>query len=127
MPAVFLAGMFPLFLGAALADAAYAKTFQIQWSNFASWLLVGGLLFGAIALMFAVAGLFRAHHRARGLVPYALVLLAAWIAGFFSALIHSRDAWASMPTGLILSIVAVLLAFIAVWLGFRTPHIKGPI
>lgn len=127
MPGVFLAGMLSLFLGAALADAAYAKTFHIQWNNFASWLLVGGLIFGAIALIFAIVDLFRARQRARGIVPYALVLLMAWVVGFFNALIHSRDAWASMPTGLILSIVAVVLTFIAVCLGFRTPRIKGPL
>ncbi len=127
MPAVFLAGMFPLYLGAALADAAYAQTFHIQWNNFASWLLVGGLVFGAVALLFALIDVFRATQRARGIVPYALVLLAAWLVGFLNALMHARDAWASMPAGLILSVAAALLAFVAVCLGFRTPHIRGPL
>ena len=127
MPAVFLAGMFPLFLGAALADAAYAQTFHIQWNNFASWLLVGGLLFGAIALLFAIVDLFRATQRARGIVPYAVVLLAAWLVGLFNAFLHARDAWASMPTALTLSAVGTVLALLALWLGFRTPHIRGPL
>lgn len=127
MPAVFLAGMFPLFLGAALADAAYAQTFHIQWNNFASWLLVGGLLFGAIALLFAIVDLFRATQRARGIVPYAVVLLAAWLVGLFNVLLHARDAWASMPTALILSAVGAALSLLALWLGFRTPHIRGPL
>lgn len=127
MPAVFLAGMFPLFLGAALADATYAQTFHIQWNNFASWLLVGGLLFGAIALLFAIVDLFRATQRARGIVPYAVVLLAAWLVGLFNALLHARDAWASMPTALILSAVGAALSLLALWLGFRTPHIRGPL
>ncbi|EHK66696.1 DUF2231 domain-containing protein [Achromobacter arsenitoxydans] len=127
LPAVFLAGTLPMFLGAALADAAYAKTFHIQWNNFASWLVVGGLVFGAIALIFAIVDLFRARQRARGIIPYAVVLLAAWIVGIFNALMHARDAWASMPAGLILSVVAVVLTCLAIWLGFRTPHIRGPI
>lgn len=127
MPAVFLAGMFTLFLGAALADTAYAQTFHIQWNNFASWLLVGGLIFGAIALLFAIVDLFRASQRARGIVPYALVLLVAWLVGVFNALMHARDAWASMPAGLIMSVAGVVLALAAVWLGFRTPHIRGPL
>ena len=127
MPAVFLAGMFPLFLGAALADAAYAQTFHIQWNNFASWLLVGGLLFGAIALLFAIIDLFRATQRARGIVPYAVVLLAAWLVGLFNAFLHARDVWASMPTALILSAVGAALSLLALWLGFRTPHIRGPL
>jgi len=123
--AVFLAGTIPLFLGAALSDAAYAKTFHIQWNNFASWLLVAGLVFAGIALIFAIVDLFRPYQRARGIVLYFLVLLATWIVGFIDALIHARDAWAGMPTGLVLSIVVTLLACVATWLGFRTPHVRG--
>ncbi|MDX3895810.1 DUF2231 domain-containing protein [Pusillimonas sp.] len=123
--AVFLAGTIPLFLGAALSDAAYGKTFHIQWNNFASWLLVAGLVFAGIALIFAIVDLFRPYQRARGIVLYFLILLATWIVGFIDALIHARDAWAGMPTGLVLSIVATLLACVATWLGFRTPHVRG--
>ena len=123
--ALFLAGMLPLFLGATLADLAYTNTFQIQWNNFASWLLAGGLVFGGVALAFAIAGLFMASQRARGIIPYAVVLLVSWVVGFFSALIHARDAWGSMPTGLVLSAIATILACAALWLGFRTPHIRG--
>ncbi|MGV2866549.1 DUF2231 domain-containing protein [Achromobacter sp. AGC39] len=125
VPAVFLAGMFPWFLGAALADAAYAQSFHIQWNNFASWLLIGGLVFGGIALLFAIVDLFRAYQRARGIVPYTVVLLATWVLGIINALIHARDAWASMPLGLILSVIVAVLACAAIWLGFRTPHIRG--
>ena len=123
--AVFLAGTVPLFLGAALADAAYAKFFHIQWNNFASWLLAGGLVFGGIALIFAVVELCLPHRRTRGTLLYFVVLLATWIVGFFNALMHARDAWASMPAGLVLSIIVVVLACAATWLGFRTPHIRG--
>jgi len=42
-------------------------------------------------------------------------------------LIHARDAWASMPTGLILSVVGTLLMLVAVWLGFRTPRIRSAV
>lgn len=123
--AVILAGMLPLFLGTMLADIAYVKTFHIQWSNFASWLLVGGLVFGAVALILAVVDLCRPRRRSRGVVIYTLVLLAMWIVAFFNALMHARDAWASMPTGLVLSVITVVLACVATWLGFRTPHIRG--
>jgi len=123
--AVFLAGTIPLFLGAALSDAAYAKTFHIQWNNFASWLLVAGLVFAGIALIFAIVDLSRPYQRARGIVLYFLILLVTWIVGFIDALMHARDAWAGMPTGLVLSIVVTLLACVATWLGFRTPHARG--
>ena len=65
--ALLLAGTIPLFLGAALSDFAYASTYEIQWSNFASWLIVGGLIFTGVALVFAIVDLCRAHRRARGI------------------------------------------------------------
>lgn len=123
--AVFLAGTIPLFLGATLSDLAYASSFNIQWNNFASWLIVGGLLFTGIALIFAIVDLARAHRRAPGIVPYILLLLAAWIIGFLDALMHARDAWASMPAGLIMSVIVTLLACAATWFGFCTPRVGG--
>ena len=42
--AVFLAGALPLFAGALLSDIAYARSYEIQWNNFASWLIAGGLV-----------------------------------------------------------------------------------
>ncbi|CAP44998.1 membrane protein, putative [Bordetella petrii] len=127
LPAVFLGGALALFLGVMLADFAYAKSFDIQWNNFASWLLVGGLVFGGIALVFAIIDLFRPRQRAAGAILYGAILLAAWLVGFFNALMHARDAWASMPTGLVLSAVTVVLAGAATWLGFRSPHIRGAV
>src|SRR3954454_4674430 len=57
--AIFLAFPLPLFLGALLADLAYAASFQVQWVNFASWLIAGGLLVSACALLWALLGLYR--------------------------------------------------------------------
>jgi uncharacterized membrane protein len=118
--AVMLAGSVPLFLGAWLSDAAYSSSYEIQWSNFASWLLVGALVFSGIALVFAAVDLGRPERRARGAVAYALVLLAGWLVGLFDAFMHARDAWASMPAGLWMSVIAALLACVATWLGFRS-------
>jgi hypothetical protein len=55
--AMLLAGTVPLFLGALLSDIAYYNSFQIQWANFAAWLIAGGLLFAGLALLFALANL----------------------------------------------------------------------
>lgn len=121
--AVLLAGTVPWFLGAALSDLAYARTYEIQWTNFASWLIVGGLVFAGVALLLAVIDLFRAGRRAGGAVPYAVVLLALWALGFFNALMHARDAWAGMPAGLVLSVIVLVLACAATWLGFRAPRV----
>lgn len=116
--AVLLAGTIPLFLAAMLSDIAYARSYQIQWNNFASWLLAGGLVFGGLALLWAIVDVFRAgDDRMRALV-YLLLLLVTWILGFIGALIHAKDAWASMPEGLILSVIVTVLACAATWVGF---------
>jgi len=121
--AVLLAGTVPLFLGAVLSDVAYAATYHIQWSNFASWLIVGGLVFAGLALVLAIVDLVRADRRGRGIGSYVIVLIATWVVGFFDALMHARDAWASMPTGLVLSVIVALLACLATWMGFRAPRV----
>jgi len=115
--AALLAGTIPLFLGTTLSDFAYASSYQVQWANFSSWLIVGGLLFGGLALLWAVIDLFRAERRVRSLV-YVLLLLVAWILGLVNAFIHARDAWASMPTGLVLSVIVTVLVVVATGLGF---------
>jgi uncharacterized membrane protein len=122
--AVFLAGSLSLFVSAALSDGAYASTYEIQWNNFASWLIVGGLVAAGIALIFAIVDLSRRHRRAQGVIAYAAILLVTWVIGFFNALMHARDAFASMPGGLVLSVIVTLLAGVATWLGFATPSIR---
>ncbi len=114
---VFLAGSLPLFLGALLSDIAYGLSYQIQWSNFASWLIVGGLIFSGLAMACAIISRFTRSTHAPGYGLYLLLIVITWITGFFNALIHARDAWAMMPTGLILSAVVFLLAFAACWIG----------
>lgn len=115
--AVLLAGALPLFLGAMLSDMAYASSYQIQWNNFASWLIAGGLVFAGLALLCTVIDLVRGA-RGRRLVIQTLLLLATWILGFINALIHAKDAWASMPTGLVLSVIVAALAVAAIGAGF---------
>lgn len=115
--AVILAGTIPLFLAAALADWAYAETFNAQWTIFASWLVLGGLVFAGVALVLALIGLIRGL-RDRHHVLYVLVLLAVFVLGFVNSLVHAKDAWASMPGGLVLSVIVTVLAAIATWLGF---------
>jgi uncharacterized membrane protein len=118
--AVLLAGTIPLFLGALLSDVAYAQSYDIQWDNFASWLLVGGLVFGGLALLSALVGLIRADQRRGRYALYFLLLLATWVVGFIDVLIHAKDAWASMPMGLILSVIVTVLAGMATWAGFAS-------
>lgn len=123
--ATLLAGTVPLFLGALLSDIAYFRTYQIQWSNFASWLIAGGLVFAGLALLFAVVNLIRADRKKGRPLTYFLLLLATWVLGFINVLEHSKDAWATMPLGLILSVIVTLLAFIATWIGLTNLRSGG--
>jgi uncharacterized membrane protein len=123
--AFLLAGAVPLFLGALLGDITYFRSYQIQWSNFASWLIAGALVFAGFALLWAVIDLFRAdRHRGRPLI-YVLLLLATWVLGFLNALIHARDAWGIMPTALVLSVIVAVLACAATWVGFSNFRTGG--
>lgn len=121
--AILLVSTFPLFLGAALSDYAYSKSFHIQWSTFSSWLIAGGLVFAGLAFLCAIIGLFRAGHRRGLFLVYPALLLVTWVLGLINALIHARDAWGMMPYGLILSIIVTVLTCATIWVGYSRPAI----
>lgn len=123
--AFLLAGTATLFLATMLGDLAYALSYQIQWSNFASWLIAGGLVFGACALLGGVIELFRGDRRNGHPLAYAVLLLTTWVLGFINALVHARDAWGVMPTGLVLSVIVAVLACAATWVGFSNLRAGG--
>ena len=116
--AFLLAAALPLFLGAVLADWAYWASYEIQWRNFASWLVAGGMVFLGIALACALVDLFRADRRGGRSLMLFVWLLVAFVLGFIDALVHARDAWAVMPTGLALSVVVLLLVAVATAMAF---------
>ncbi|WP_083329786.1 hypothetical protein J3Q00_06190 [Pseudomonas sp. D2-3] len=123
--AMLLAGTVPLFLGALLSDIAYQNSFQIQWANFAAWLIAGGLLFAGLALLFALANLIGAERKAGRPLLYFLLLLVTWVLGLINAFEHAKDAWAMMPTGLVLSAIVAVLAVITAWLGLSNLRSGG--
>nr|WP_290445146.1 MULTISPECIES: DUF2231 domain-containing protein [unclassified Pseudomonas] len=123
--ATLLAGSVPLFLGALLSDLAYYQSYQIQWSNFAAWLIAGALLFSGLALLFALVNLIRAPRKAGRPTWYFLVLLATWLLGLVNAFEHAKDAWAVMPAALVLSVIVSVLALIATAIGMSNLHHGG--
>jgi uncharacterized membrane protein len=117
--AILLAFPFPLFLGALTSDFAYWSSFQVQWANFSSWLIAGGLFVGGFALPWSLIDLFRSNPGEKSCaIIYFGALLAAWVVGFINALVHSKDAFAIMPEALYLSTAASLLALVATWVGY---------
>ena len=116
--AILLSFPLPLFLGALLSDLAYSASFHVQWINFSSWLIAGGLLIGAFALIWALVEMVRGGTpRAARAVAYFVTLLVMWMLGFINALVHAKDAWATMPASLYLSIIVTFLALAATWIG----------
>lgn len=112
---LLVSGAFPLFLGALVADIAYAQTYEIQWTNFASWLLVGALVFAVPALVWALASLLVPAARTRVRFWYAGLLALTCVLGFVDSLVHAMDAWQKMPQALLWSVLCVLSIAATLW------------
>lgn len=123
--AFLLAAAVPLFLGGLLSDMAYDSGFQIQWSNFAAWLIAGAMVLTGLALFWALVDLLRTGQRRGQPLIYFLLLLATFGLGLINSFVHARDAWATMPAGLYLSAVVTLLAIAATWVGFSSLRAGG--
>lgn len=118
MNVIMIYAALPLFLGALLCDWAYSASYQVQWKNFAAWLNAGGLVVLGLALLWAVIDRLRVPHPRAPSGRYLAVLVAAFVIGFVNALVHAKDAWAAMPAGLWLSVVALLVLLAAGVLGW---------
>ena len=118
-----------LFSAGLVADIAYLRTAEIQWTNFAAWLIVGALVFGGIAAAWALASLviaLRSPQRTRRLIYFG-VLAAMWLVGLVNAFKHSQDGWSSVGAlGVILSILCTVLALVAGVMAY-TPTISREI
>jgi uncharacterized membrane protein len=103
------------FVGALLTDLAYVSSAEMMWLDFSSWLLLAGLIGGGVAGVLLIVEVARARDR-RALSAHFLLLLASWVAEIFNSFIHARDGWtAVVPAGLLLSILATVLALLAGW------------
>lgn len=126
--AILLAYPIAAFSGALAADIVYLNTAVMQWSHFSAWLIAGGLLVGAIVLVWSVVQFLggRGSGRHTRNVIYLLAVAIMWGAGLINAFQHSRDAWSSVGTfGLILSVVSTVAALIAGWVGFSAVGARG--
>ena len=119
--AVLLAGSLPLFLGALLSDWAYSSTYEVQWINFAAWLIPGALVLVGLALLWSIIDILRSDiPRNNASWLFLGVLIATFILGFVNALVHGKDAWATMPAGLVLSVLTFAAAVASTWLGYSS-------
>ena len=63
--AALLAFTIPLFVGGLISDLAYWSTFHVQWANFSSWLIAGGLFVGAFVVALGVVRSLPKANRAK--------------------------------------------------------------
>ena len=124
--AALLAGFVPLYIGAVLSDLAYRGTYEIQWSNFAAWLLAGAMVLTGLTLAWALVDLVRAQQRTGRALLYALLVLAVFIVGLLDCFVHAKDAWAVMPGGLVLSLIVAALAIAAAAAGLSSLRTRVP-
>lgn len=114
--AILLAFPVALFPAALLADIAYLNSSEMQWSNFAAWLIAGALVFTGLAMAWALIGMFVSRGGRRWLCA---ILALVFVIGLVNAFQHSHDGWSSVgTTGLALSVISTVLALAAGWIGY---------
>lgn len=105
---------FGFFVAAMIFDLLYLNTAVMQWVKGAAWLIPTGLLFAIIPRLVNLAQVWvtsRAIHQRGDRADFWLNLFAIVLA-IINAFVHSRDAYATMPTGAWLSIATVVLMVI---------------
>jgi uncharacterized membrane protein len=107
------------FVGVLLTDIAYLNSGgNLIWLAFSSWLLLAGLLFGAIAALVLLIDFVRSPVIRSGLgLAHLLCFYGALLVELLSSFIHSRDGWTAVAgLGFVLSIIGAVLILIAAWL-----------
>lgn len=102
-----------LLMAALFTDFMYQSNSLIQWSNFSTWLILGGLVLALASAIVLAIEVFLG--RTGPISRFDFILLAvAVVLSIFNELVHTRDAWTTVvPTGITLSAVVFILLLIA--------------
>jgi uncharacterized membrane protein len=96
------------FAAALVTDLAYWRTAEVMWERFSIWLIAGGLVMSALVALTALSDL--AFGKQRPAWFRALGYTAGVLVSLLNVFVHSRDGYtAVVPTGLMLSVVAVAI------------------
>jgi uncharacterized membrane protein len=102
---------FGCFVAALIFDIIYSKTVVMLWDKGAAWLIVFGLLFAVVPRLVNLTQVWVTSRRTAtrtDKLDFWLNLFAIVVA-IVNAFVHSRDAYAVVPTGLWLSACTVIL------------------
>jgi len=101
---------FGFFVGALIFDILYSNTFTILWVKAAAWLISIGLVFAIIPQLINLGRTWfgKRRVRTRNLALNFWLQVVAIVAALLNAFVHSRDAYATMPAGVWLSVLTVL-------------------
>lgn len=111
------------FVAAWMFDIIYIYSTEIVWTRAASWLIAFGLVIAIIPRLINLVQVWVGHSYPQGsaIKIHFWAWLLAIVLAVFNAFVHSRDAFAVVPTGAILStLVVLLLLFANVQLALRT-------
>jgi uncharacterized membrane protein len=102
---------FGFFVAALVFDITYARTGVVLWGKGAAWLIVIGLLFAVIPRLVNLVQVWITSRRTvfRGARLDFWLNLVAIVVAIINAFVHSRDAYAAIPTGVWLSSCTVIL------------------
>jgi uncharacterized membrane protein len=109
------------FVGTLCTDIAYWCTANMTWAVMSAWLLTVGLI---VAVFAVIAGFidFLGDRRIRDLRAvwiHAIGNAIALVLSIFNVFVHSRDGYTSVvPTGLLLSVLVVLILLVTGWQGW---------
>jgi uncharacterized membrane protein len=102
---------FGCFVAALIFDIIYSETAVMLWDKGAAWLIVFGLLFAVVPRQVNLWQVWVTSRRTASRtdkLDFWLNLLAI-VVTIVNAFVHSRDAYAVVPTGLTLSVITVIL------------------
>jgi uncharacterized membrane protein len=101
---------FGFFVGALIFDILYSNTYTVLWVKAAAWLISIGLVFAIIPQLINLGRTWfgKRRIRTRNLAINFWLQVIAIVAALFNAFVHSRDAYATMPAGVWLSVLTVL-------------------
>ncbi len=106
---------FGFFVASLIFDALYTNTAVLMWLKASAWLIVIGLIFAVIPRFINLAQVwFPRSKSSSGFDKLAFFLYLVGIASaIVNAFVHGRDAYATVPQGLWLSILTVVLLVVS--------------